>query len=440
MLPVVKASVGKPLPISRICEIVAIPSDSEIRSILQRQIRVHFSLFGTEPYKIEYSRSDDSYQLRPNGVVGRILCGEFILEITSKFENIDIGKWLQLAHYSGANHLVRHNNDVAESTISEQETFSGVDYFVVALVSSVYDCINSGLLYDKDQKEGDDPNFRGKLQVKKYIQKGANPFNLQTIQNIKQYDCNPNRILKAALEICASKAGNSQLRSIAHEMLPHFEGTSAARIDSTSIEYTFDSSLPRPDYEKALAIAKIILEGFASIEGSTDSFIPFYTINLDELFEIFIAYEIQKLLRSGIYTVHLQHKLPHPLNPALDSNFIAPDIEVTPTNGHGQRTIVIDTKNKYSLLNDSGSIKISNQDLFQMVYYCQAVGTNVGILVYPGDKDSRTEYLLMGSEGRTNYERKRNWRIDLSGTLRDTREAIAQFSQFVADCAKNEIL
>ena len=467
MLPIVYASVGNPLTFSDICEKVELANEAEILSTLKNQIKEHYSLYGTEPYSIEYSRVQDSYQIRPNGIIGRILCNQFVLEISSKFENIEVGKWLQLAHYSGATHLVQHNNEIAEGAISEKDAIDGIDYFVVALISAVYDCVNEGLIYEKGVKSGDDPNFRGKLDLRKHIQKGANPFNLQTIRNIKQFDCNANSIIKRALEICESKAVNLSLRGLANEMLSNFGEVDSEGVEEGKISYEFVSSLPRPEYEKALAISKILIVGFSAIQGDDESFVPYYTINLDELFEKFVGFELRKILREESYSVKLQGKIQHPIEPALKGNFIAPDILVLSVENEDLRPVVIDTKNKYSMLTQSGEAKLSNQDLFQMIYYCQTVGTDIAILVYPGDESACTSYPLLGSEGMAKYKAKRDsaiksmfddgncafrymtdsseiyifaWRLNLSGTLHESRESLAQLSQFIADCVKKEIL
>jgi 5-methylcytosine-specific restriction endonuclease McrBC regulatory subunit McrC len=465
-IPIVTASVGQPLALSDISRVVDLADDHAIKFILETQIKEHYNLYGTEPYRLEYCRKKDGYQLRPNPVIGRLNCRSFILQISSKFREIEIGKWLQIAHYSGATSLVRHNNEIAEDGVSDNEKLEGIDYFFLSFVSSVYDCINQGLLYEKGAYEGDDPNFRGKLHVTKHIQKGANPMRLQTAQNIKEYDCNPNAVIKKSLEVCIAKSENPKLLSLANGLLPYFKDINTDRIDANIVDYDFVASLPRPDYEKALSLCKIILEGFTSIEGEENSFIPYYTINLDALFEKFVSFDIKRILKDQ-YVVHTQSKIQHQIIPELKDGFIVPDLLVYGNEKDQSRPVVIDTKNKYSMLDDSGAPKIANQDLFQMVYYCQTVGTNIAILVYPGDSDNYTKYPLMGSEGKSNYKNKRDaavkamfdtgncrftfnaaleaihiiaWRLNLSGTLRDTRESVAQLSQFIADCVKQEVL
>lgn len=465
-VPIINAQVGKPLPILEIVELIGFASSNEIKEILERQIKEHSTLYGTEPYRLEYSRSLDGYQLRPNSVVGRIDCTLFILQISSKFEEIEIGKWLQIAHYSGATSLVRHNNDIAETSISEKDNLKGVDYFILSFISSVYDCINQGLIYENSKFSGDDPNFNGKLNVTKFVQKGANPSRLQTDQILKSYNCNPNQIISFALKKCILNSSNLKLRGLANGLLPYFKNVDKSVFDPEIIDYNFVSVLPRPDYKKALALCKVIIEGFSATEGDTNSFLPFFTINLDTLFENFVSHDLKNTLKDDLYIVKSQDKIGHPIQPELQGNFISPDLIVKPKGNQG-KNVVIDTKNKYSQIDSSGRAKISNQDLFQMVYYCQTVGSDIAILVYPGDGDNFTRYPLLGSEGKPKHKIKRDnaitsifndgrsgfvfetpqltiriiaWRLNLSGSLFDTRHSVAQLSQFVADCVQKEIL
>ena len=465
--PVVTVRVGEPISLAEIARRIEGLGEEDLKSVLQRKIREHYNLFGVEPYSIIYSRQQDDYELRANAVVGRILCGGFVLEVASKFKEIEIGKWLQLAHYSGASHLVRHDNTVAETRVSDQDQLEGIDYFVLALVSATQDCVNQGLIYERAVEGRRDSGFRGRLDIGRHVQTGANPFRVHTIQNAKNFNTAPNAIIKRALEVCVARASNSVLKGLADEMIPYFGTVDAERVETRDLGLESLSSLPRPDYEKAIALSKVILEGFAAIEGDMESFMPYYTIDLDDLFEKFVSFELARMLKKDVYDVRLQGKLPHPLVPDLPGNFIAPDILVFRKPVVGGRPVVLDAKNKYSLLSRSGAVKIANQDLFQAVYYSQAVGAEMAILVYPGDAGNFTKYPLMSSEGRAKYQEKRTraikafqtdktglfkyrtqnsemyivaWRVNLSGTLRDTKESMAQLSQFVADYAKKEIL
>ena len=468
-IPVVIAKVGEALPLSKIADEDPTLGEAEIKILLEGQIREHYSLFGIDPFKLEYSRPIEGYLLRPNAVVGLINCGSFILQISSKFEDVEIGKWLQLAHYASATSLVNHNNDVTETAVSDQDSLVGLDYFVLSLVSAVYDCVNQGLLYENANWHGPDPNFRGKLHVANHVKDGASPYQVQTVQRIKNTNCLPNAVIRTALDICIAKCANEKLRGLCTGLLPHFAQARSLTQENAKIECDYVSSIPRPDYEKALALSKIIIDGFFAEEGETESFIPYYTIDLDKLFESFVSFDIRAMLRPEAYRVVLQGTKPHPIVPNLATNFISPDIIVEPMLAAEHKAIILDAKNKYSLVETSGAPKIANPDIYQMVYYCLALDTNVAILVYPGNAKNHTKYPIPGSEGKAKYESKRKkalekmfesgncafkfraksaepgiyliaWRLNLSGTLRSTRESVAQLCQFVADCSSGEIL
>lgn len=465
----VHARVGKPLPLSELAAIDPTLSEIEIKVLLEAQIREHYGLFGSEPFKLEYSRELNGYAIRPNAVVGLINCERFCLQIGSKFPDVEIGKWLQLAHYAGATDLVNHNNDVAESAVSDQDHLAGLDYFVLSLVSATYDCVNQGLLTESSTWSGIDPNLRGKLHVANHVKDGGNPYRVHTTQQIKDAECKPNAVIRTALDLCVSQCTNEKLRGLCTGLLPYFSEVEPLVLDNAHIDCEYVSSIPRPDYERALSLSKIIIDGFSSVEGDIESFVPYYTIDLDKLFEAFVSFAIKRMLREDLYRVTFQYSRPHPISPELAGNFISPDILVESKDEDAQKAVILDTKNKYSLVSKTGAPKIANADLFQMVYYCLALDTDIAVLVYPGNAENCTKYPIPGSEGRPQYEKKRNralqrmfderncafrfevpslksgitivaWRINLSGTLRNTRDSIAQLCQFIADCSGGQIL
>ena len=210
----------------------------------------------------------------------------------------------------------------------------------------------------------------------------------------------------------------------------------------------------------------LILNGFKSKIGGDKSFSPYFTINLDYLFEKYCAFEIGKLMANKSCQVLIQQSNNHNFIPGLDAKKICPDIIVKSTQEVDSRCIIVDTKNKFSLSTEDNT-SISNSDIFQIFYYAMAFKSNIGILLYPGDNRTATTYPIMGSEGLNSYKIKRNnkinemlqsgkdifcmnngahvfylvtWRINLSDTLKDTRQSIAELCQFIADAATNKIL
>lgn len=467
---VVKISlrIGNEITIPEISEACGIFDDFQIKSLLERKIREYYALFGSDPYFIEYSRKKDSYIIRANATIGIVNCDFFILEISPKFETLVIGKCLQLAHSSGSNNLVNHNNDICESNVSDSDVLTGVDYFALALNSAIQDCINGGLITNFTFYTRPDPELKGHLDINRHISTGANPLAPQTIKNSRTENCKINSILKMALEICIIECKNHNIKAISSSLIISFKGVSKIPIENLEISIDEITSIPRPDYERAIALSEIILNGFTSIKGDRESFTPYFTINLDYLFERYCSFEIGNLMNPKNYQVFVQSEKNHNFFPSIDAKNICPDIIVSSTQESCHRSIIIDTKNKFSLSADE-SITISNNDIYQIFYYALTFQTNVGVLLYPGDDKISTSYPIMGSEGKSKYEAKRNkkikemlksgkdifcmknnhhhqvfylvvWRVNLSGTLQDTKESIAEFCQFIADVSTNKIL
>ena len=131
----------------------------------------------------------------------------------------------------------------------------------------------------------------------------------------------------------------------------------------------------------------------------------FFHFELDYVFEKYLYYEIQKTLKK-IFSVFYQHKFAHPFEPNLEGSFYSPDLLVKSKNG--SRSVLLDAKNKYSILSNSNNAKLENSDIFQMVYYSLCSNIDLVILVYPGDSSLSTNYPIPGSESKVSYLIKRD--------------------------------
>lgn len=459
----VSLRIGNPVPLTELashCELEL----NALKKLLCDEIRHHFYAFGTTPYFVEFSREFNDYVLRAGPVIGRIVCGRLVIEISPKFQHLEIGKCLQLAHYSQALQLVNHSSQISPDLVSDLDPISGVDYFAQAFLNAVQDCVNSGLIQRSSEVVEPDRDFAGKLEVSRHVELGANPLEPIVRKKKRSHDGIFNSVLKSALMVCKETCGSPGIRGLSNSLLLQFQDCEDLRDLDEALNTRFRSSVRRVDYEHALALAEIILTGFDPNSDSETGFTPNFTINLDVLFEVFCAFEISNRISEEHFSVSLQETTSHNITPKLDAKDICPDVVVKPYN-EGHRTVVLDTKNKFSL-SSSDTSYISNSDVFQIVYYSIRYGSNVGVLLYPGDKDSRTQYPIPGSEGSTAYERKRKnavekmhssgkdifviqtpaefylvtWRIDLSGTLHDTKKSVAELCQFVTDVSAEEIL
>ena len=208
-----------------------------------------------------------------------------------------------------------------------------------------------------------------------------------------------------------------------------------------------------------------IRDSFDPTRGEDSGFMPAFTLDLDQLFESFVAFELGKRLKEQLYSLHVQPQYPHPTIPELAGKFIMPDLVFQPRSGD-TTPVVLDTKNKYSILHEGNSLAVSNADLYQISYYCSALGASSAVLVYPGNSSSATDYPFRGSEGESVYEAKRTkalnrikstpashlllkfpsqsvslffWRINLQGTMHETIESVAKLALFMVDLGKGRV-
>lgn len=465
MKTTINLKIGSACTFSEISSVCGVSDANEIRSLLTEQLHSHHKFFGVEPFDIEYSRAQQDYIIRANSIIGIIDCKRFVLSISPKFTNLEIGKCLQLAHYSNAIDLVHHNSSVTDNLVSDNTKLAAFDYFALTFCSAVQDCINNGLLTEQSQFRSKQRELKGKLVLGKHIANGGNPLEPYVSRNIRTHQCAANSILKTTLTECAKRITNGELRSLANNLIPIFSDCKEIQEIQDSDFDSIVTTIPRADYDHALSLSKVILNGFDPLTGSETGFTPFYSLDLDQVFERYCAHELSILLSKNHFKILSQKGFAHRFEPTLASKKIFPDVILQPISPNG-RSVVIDTKNKFSLSSNQ-EVSISNNDIYQIKYYAESIPTNVGVLLYPGDDANCSRYPIRSSEGEEAYEKKlakrqgellssgtdifrlrQNnndfyliiWRVNLSGTLYDTRSSLAEFCQLLSDISERKFL
>jgi 5-methylcytosine-specific restriction endonuclease McrBC regulatory subunit McrC len=238
-------------------------------------------------------------------------------------------------------------------------------------------------------------------------------------------------------------------------LLDSLEDVQLIPLDRLSIDSLFVSfTVPRPDYDMALAFSKAIIEGRLITELGSEIFTPSFSLDMDKVFESYCTTQIQKLILPNRFEVLAQPHFPHDLTPDISEKNIIPDVLVR--DKQTGEVVIIDLKNKYSQLRDEGKFKISNDDLYQLVYYAKTLRAKYCFVLYPGAKP-KIQYPLKSSESQASYEQKRlskleeinqknkiqifqdnpvtlySYSINLLGTLQETKKSVAGFCQLMVD-------
>ena len=160
------------------------------------------------------------------------------------------------------------------------------------------------------------------------------------------------------------------------------------------------------------------------------------------------------------YDLKIQATIPHPISPILPNRYYSPDILFKPKDD--SVVFVVDTKNKYTQMSSAIDCQVSNSDLFQMAYYAQAQGSDTIVLLYPGNDETASGFPLKAAESDSSYATRLRryftnihsnpqlsfilkfnpnirfyvWRVDLSGSIKNTRDSVARLAQFLAELYK----
>ena len=460
-----KVSVGNPLSLEEISSLCPVYTEREIIAALKAAAKKHKLSFGVEVFKLQYVVEGDGLVIIPGPAVGIVDCGFFRLTFEPKFSGISVGKCLAFAQIAGAVELVNHSETIVEQEVSYDSLTSSIDYFSKAFLSSVYDVLQQGLITTRVERSRVDSEARGNIDFFSTIS-GASEF--PVIQVAEQScDLSVNRFIKGAIaEVLKSKACND-VKGLAGELLNVFNDVADQIPDIKEINLSSHTTLQRNDYEKCITLAQIIFDGFNYESGDENSFTPYFTINLDLLFERLVSQQLQVQILPENFEVNSQFELEHPASPPMHLKVIKPDIVVSPKDSSlGYKNVVVDSKNKYSM-SGNDQLSVSNSDLYQMTYYAQCFQTNCAVLVYPGNKKNCSKYPIQSAEGRAVYEKKRAkavekirsnsksyvqlafeghsvdiyfWRVDLTGTMKETEHSFAQLALFLTDLSKNELV
>jgi 5-methylcytosine-specific restriction endonuclease McrBC regulatory subunit McrC len=451
--PTVRVSLGNDIAITTIASELTL-DPMQVKAELELTIREHYFHFASRPVTLEYDPRK-GYTLRATSSVGILSTPSFVLTIAPKIPELSVGKALGLAQESGINLLNIDNKSLTKNALSERSSYTTVDFLGFSLVDAALAVRHNG--YARKFEEVLQPSMkpRGNLAFQETIASGLSSYTPIVSDVEPSIDIYPNQVLKTALSLCRDSASSSELRELAQLLLDSLQEVALIPEDQLHIDDLFSSfTLPRPDYDRALAFSKALIEGRLISEDGSSVLTPSFSLDLDRVFESYCTTQIQKLIVPERFEVLAQQQFPHDIFPNITEKNIIPDVIIK-----DRRTgeiIILDLKNKYSQLRDEGGFKISNDDLYQLSYYAKALKAKCCFVVYPGAKPS-IQYPLKSSESAGTYEQKRQqklreineknkitifqdqpvtlytYTIDLLGTLQDTKKSVASLCQLIVD-------
>ena len=318
--------------------------------------------------------------------VGVVHFEQFHVRVTPKLAGGALGLVDMIEFAAGLDSLRRLPADRLLST----ESAGLFDLIALLFLEACDAVIRSGLFRDYREREEELGVVRGRLLIdQQVLHRFGRLDRLICRFDEQEYDVLENRIIAAALGLCARYATHESVRRRAHLMNALFRQLcDPEALDPATAHQDLQYNRLNEHYREAHTLAFLILRGLGIedvlAQGTTRSFA--FLIDMNVLFERFVLRLIEYALPASEYSVRYQRSDRSILWNA-DTNRpyakVVPDILVIP---RPSRQIQLAIDAKYKLYDET---KVASSDLYQAFLYAyafsagRAAGLPRAFLVYP---------------------------------------------------------
>lgn len=444
VIPLITLRIKEPAVLETFAIEHNIPIDNLLKNI-RLILREHYNNFGIRPFTLEYSPSL-GHVLVATSTIGYVNSLDIQIRIEPKVPNLQLGKCLGMCQYSKVPLISFLNKSLLNVLISDEADYSTIEVLAFSYFDSLLTIKNNGFARTFKEVLIPATKISGAIEFHDSISTGKM---MPPIVSTPEPDLSvlPNKILKAAYDICTKYISNHKLKQAFNTLKDNFSEITEldSNVDATNISL-FNFNIPRPDYQRALNLALSIINGGTLDEAGFEDYMPAFTMDMDIIFESFCSLAIKNYLAEDKFSVFLKRKFQHDTIPGMPGEII-PDIVIE--NKKTKKSVVLDTKNKYSALILVNEFSVNNADIYQICYYIQTLNAESGILIYP-TASKCLQFPIRASESPSSYETKKSifmknaikqrrnffqnnqnkielflYQIDLSGSMQNTLKSIA---------------
>jgi 5-methylcytosine-specific restriction enzyme subunit McrC len=259
------------------------------------------------------------------------------------------------------------------------------EMFINMYLRDVRRLVKRGIKSDYVEQEGNLNYFKGKLVVSKQLQLNkAHRERFYMSFDEFQPDRSENRIVKATLAKLQALTTSSENAKEIRQLLPAFEMIG----DISNLEKEFSQvKLDRntKDYENLIKWSKVFLmnKSFTTFTGTTTSRALLFPMEI--VYESYVAQQIKKIFGQDGWDVSSQVKGQYLFVKPREQFALKPDIVAK----KGSRTVIMDTKWKRLINNESKNYGISQSDMYQMYAYSKKYNSPEIWLLYPINNEMR---------------------------------------------------
>lgn len=261
------------------------------------------------------------------------------------------------------------NLDMADHTLLE--------IFIKMFIDEVQWLVKRGLKSTYEEIEGNQPFFKGKLQISQHIRYNtAHKERFYITYDQLSVNGVENRLIKAALLNVRSKSSSPQNRKSIHELLEHFPVADVTDYKQAFRQIDHNRSIQM--YGQALQWCRVFLDNksFTVFSGSTLSFALLFP--MEKVFENYISQLLKKELRHLPVTLRTQDRRYYLFDDPRRFQ-LQPDIVVQKED----QFVVMDTKWKVLKNRPGINFGISQADMYQMYAYLQRYDAECVVMIYP---------------------------------------------------------
>lgn len=385
-----------------------------------------------EPFEITYGR-DRGFCIIAKSYVGIISNGNISLFIEPNIPNLSLGKILYMSSLTSEDEKSIETNKVLTEQLNDEEEIDAIDYFIISLLYSVADIINNGIVSMLVKEKSIESKIIGNLDLQNQIRKLPSYEKFYVNRPKKINNTLVNQIIKTALVKALNLTKIEWARPQIQEAINNFYDV--ALIDDvkniTFPKLTDYTSVPRPDYDKALQFSEFILLGFDPLFGFNDSKFPEFLIDMNKVFENYVMISLKNTYKVGFTRKRIMTLGLGPEDVPIEKKFI----ELDGFYEYGNLKVVFDAKNKYRNIMDFSNEDFfaSNQDLYQQFYYAKRMDADYVVLVYPSTKARKKPLSTYTFE----FDSDRLvtiilWGLQITSTPKINKQAIVNLAEYIS--------
>ncbi|MEJ1511778.1 hypothetical protein R3O67_00080 [Bacillus cereus] len=339
--------------------------------------------------------SDTPIQLNGNTLsfneytVGILKLDDLIIEIKCRNEALTMNTIFEMYSFVN-NNQSKLNLESIGFDMGNSFELTSISHYFHKLCSAL---LQIGLTGDFSKHNITSQIVRGNIVFEEYVKKEIPFKGLSMVTEEYSVNCLANQVIKAAtIKLLESESNDENILKL-NSLLREFSYIDTHRFMDSElerIEYTVSSFYSsNPYYALVLEMSLKILRDLKMSYNNGNLEWYMFLVNSNNLFEEYTRKMLATCLENEVEKWNEPKKYASIISEhGIGSKAFSPDIIIDYNESYNNCRVVLDAKNKKFIPSKQNtSDLISPADLYQILFYCRKLKTNVGGLIYPTKED-----------------------------------------------------